>query len=387
MSVWAPYSWQVFPVAQSVVYDDSDLVLTLLQRLEQSAPLVAISEIFQLRDLLIKAGRGDAFVVQGGDCCELFSECNPVCNFNKISILQAMGEILQSHLNTKVIKIGRMAGQYAKPRSSDTEVNAGDVLPVYRGDMINAYDFNSDARRPDPLRMMQAYQCSQKTLGYIKDYDASVFVSHEALHLPYEAALTRELQGYFYNLSTHLPWLGMRTLDAGGAHVEYLRGIENPIGIKVGPENVLPQVLKVMEILNPKGMPGKIVLIHRFGHRQVADRLPDLLSAVKAQGLNTTVICDPMHGNTCMNSQGLKIRHFDDIVTELSLAFAIHQAHGLPLAGIHFEMTGDDVSECIGGTDIMDHELKIYTSRVDPRLNRQQALRLAERFVDICRGR
>ncbi|MCX7123989.1 MAG: 3-deoxy-7-phosphoheptulonate synthase, partial [Gammaproteobacteria bacterium] len=336
--------------------------------------------------------------------------------------------------------IGRVAGQYAKPRSQDIETRDGVTLPAYRGDIINAPEFSFAARQPDPQRMLDAYFYSAATLNHLRaladdgfsdlhypeqwvlefmhedhahqNYQAilhsitdaicffesvagiknealqrvALYTSHEALHLPYESALTKKMpQGQYYNLGTHFPWIGMRTLALEGAHIEYLRGIQNPIGIKVGPEADLDELLRIMDVLNPQRESGKIMLIHRSGASKVEARLPFLLKRIQAEGMPVLRTCDPMHGNTKTTKSGVKTRYFEEIVSELKSAFAIHHDLNIPLGGIHFEMTGENVTECIGGAcGLSEADLpRAYKSLVDPRLNYQQAMEIALKIVDF----
>lgn len=399
---WTPFSWEKYPVTQGVIYPDQNKFKQVVQELKQVPPLVTDKEINHLKELISKAAKGEAFILQGGDCSELFSECNQPQITNKFKILLQMSMVLIHSLKKPVVRIGRIAGQYAKPRSILQETRDGKTLPVYRGDMINGYNFTHEARTPDPLRMLNAYQSSSLTLNYLRaqvlsfvdslsEYNneelkhLNLFTSHEALHLPYEAALTREIEPQrFYNLSTHFPWLGMRTLHSDSAHIEYLRGIENPIGIKVGPNIDFDELIEIISVLNPHNELGKIVLIHRFGKDNIAQKLPLLLEKLAQTSIPCTVICDPMHGNTYTTKTGIKTRYFNDILDELHTAFTLHQHSTTPLAGIHFEMTGEDVTECVGGTcGLQEDDLsKTYMSLVDPRLNYSQALEMALKIAE-----
>lgn len=440
---WQPFSWEQKTIAQGVHYEDQVALTTTLMQLQALPPLVTDREVKALKSLIHKAAQGQAFILQGGDCSELFSDCNASQITNKFKILLQMSVILIHSLKKPVVRIGRIAGQYAKPRSSMNETIDGITLPAYRGDMINGHEFTKAQRTPDPQRMLLAYQYSELTLNYLralasdgfadlhhsknwqldfvvdaaakKSYQlilnsvthalhffesildvkndvvrgVQVFSSHEALHLPYEAALTSEVApGQFYNLGTHFPWVGMRTLSLDGAHVEYLRGINNPIGIKVGPSADLDELLKILAILNPEHEAGKIVVIHRFGRAHISEKLPLLLAKLQAHKSVCAVICDPMHGNTRTTTQGIKTRYFDDILAELCEAFRIHQESTIALAGIHFEMTGDNVTECIGGScGLREEDLsKTYTSLVDPRLNYQQALEMVLKIAELHQG-
>ncbi len=437
--LWEPFSWKKYSITQGVEYPDIKKFDQVLSQLKNAPPLVTEREVKHLRELMHKAAQGEAFILQGGDCSELLSDCNQAQITNKFKILLQMSVILIHSLKKPVIRIGRIAGQYAKPRTVLEETIENITLPTYRGDMINGYDFTKEARTPDPKRMLQAYQCSGLTLNYLRalasdgfsdlhhphawqmdfleknhsaqPYQAILdsvthalhffesvlglkhddvkrvqfFTSHEALHLPYEAALTREvLPHQFYNLSTHFPWVGMRTLSSDSAHVEYLRGIENPVGIKVGPNVHFDELMNIISVINPQNVSGKIVLIHRFGKNKITQKLPTLLEQLKQEKLLCTVICDPMHGNTYTTKQGIKTRYFDDILYELHQAFTLHHQYEIPLAGIHFEMTGDNVTECVGGScGLSENDLsKTYTSLVDPRLNYSQALEVALKIAE-----
>ncbi len=337
----------------------------------------------------------------------------------------------------RIVRIGRMAGQYCKPRSSDTETRNGVTLPCYRGDIVNENDFTPEARRPDPLKLLRGYERSALTMNFIRGlseggfadlhhpenwnltfvekatadvalrYNKLVdnigsslrfmeniaganpkefsrvdfFVSHEALHLAYESALTRSsVRGTgYYNLSTHMPWIGERTRALDGAHVEYARGIRNPLGIKIGPSVTSEQLLDLIGILNPDNIPGRLTLIHRMGATKIGNALPPLIEATKREGLNVIWICDPMHANTISTSQGRKTRRFEDICEELRLAFEVHQATGSHLGGAHLELTGENVTECTGGSGgLTEGDLEsCYQTQVDPRLNYEQALEIA----------
>lgn len=439
MSTWYPFSYEQHPQAQGVEYQDTQARDHCLEQLKKLPPLVTEREIKQLKKLMHKASRGEAFILQGGDCSELFTDCNQSQITNKFKILLQMSVILIHSLKKPVIRIGRIAGQYAKPRSSLEETIDNVTLPAYRGDIINGHAFTQEARTPNPMRMLLAHQYASLTLNYLRalasdgfadlhhsknwqlDFmqhtkipssyqmilnsathalhffesvldkndvvrSVQLFTSHEALHLPYEAALTREVApNHFYNQGTHFPWIGMRTLHLDGAHIEYLRGIQNPIGIKVGPSIDLDELLGIIKVLNPAHESGKIVLIHRFGKAEIKQKLPLLLEKLAEHRIDCAVICDPMHGNTRITSQGIKTRYFDDILEELCEAMSIHQQSSIPLAGIHFEMTGDNVTECIGGScGLKEEDLHhSYTSLVDPRLNYEQAMEIVLRIAGL----
>ncbi len=410
---------------QAVHYEDQNAVEAALSLLQNFPPLVSEAEITTLKTQLAEAEAGRMFILQGGDCAEQFADCHPTQIANKFKILLQMSVILIHGLKKPVIRVGRIAGQYAKPRSSLWEIQGDKTLLAYRGDIINAPEFTEAARRPDPQRMLEAYYRSGLTLNYlralleggfadlhhpenwelsfmkegrgIEEYHqvlrditeslssfqslvkgdslsrVKLYTSHEALHLPYEAALTH--QGY--NLGVHFPWVGMRTLSLEGAHIQYLKGIANPIGIKVGPGADLSELCKIIEVLNPENESGKLMLIHRFGAEQINEKLPKLLRQM--QGLPVFFSCDPMHGNTKITESKVKTRYFNDILAEVRAAFRIHQALDIPLSGIHFEMTGENVTECIGGaTNLTEADLsRAYKSLVDPRLNYEQAMEMA----------
>jgi 3-deoxy-7-phosphoheptulonate synthase len=387
----------------------------------------------QLRTQLAEAAAGRRFLLQGGDCAESFAECDAATITNKIKVLLQMSLVLVHGIEKPVIRVGRFAGQYAKPRSADTETRDGVTLPCYRGDVVNASAFTGEARTPDPRLMLRGYERAALTLNYIRalarggfadlhhpenwelgflrrsaladEYrqilrsvahalrfmenvlgvhaDAmervDFFASHEALLLPYEEAQTRPVHGRWYNLSTHLPWIGARTLDPDGAHIEYFRGIANPIGIKVAPSIAADRLLTLLDRLDPDREPGRITLIHRFGHDRIGAGLAPVIRAVKAEGRQVLWCCDPMHGNTKTTATGIKTRHFGDILSELQQAFDIHAAEGSTLGGVHFELSGDHVTECLGGSSgIEEADLqRAYKSEVDPRLNYEQALEMA----------
>ena len=405
-------------------------------------PLVTSWEVEQLRGELARAAHGDAFVLQGGDCAESFDDCRSEPIAAKLKILLQMSLVLVHGTRKPVIRIGRIAGQYAKPRSADNETRGDVTLPAYRGDIINRDAFTAEDREPDPVLMLRAYERAGLTLNFIRAltdggfadlhhpeyWDVSfaqgaareqyekivttiresldfvsaitgvesevlrrvdVYTSHEALALPYEQAQTRQVprRSGWYNLSTHFPWIGMRTAQLDGAHVEFFRGIRNPIGIKVGPAMTTDWLLGLLEVLDPSNEPGRITLIHRMGAAKVADKLPPLIEAVRGANRNVLWVCDPMHGNTETTPQGIKTRRFENIVTELEQSFALHTQLGSRLGGAHVELTGEDVTECVGGArGLTETDLeRAYKSRVDPRLNYEQALEMAMRIANHLR--
>lgn len=433
--VWTPESWRAFPALQQPSYPDPDLLAGVLGELRQLPPLVTSWEVAGLRDKLAGASRGEAFVLQAGDCAERFADCTPRRIANKLKVLVQMSLVLVLGAKLPVIRIGRFAGQYAKPRSDDFETREGVSLPSYRGDIINRPEFTAAARTPDPTLLLRGYERAAMTLNFARalakggfadlhhpeyfDLDWSAksahaeeysrlvetiteslrfmenvlgvkagetdridfFTSHEALHLGYESAQTRQVphRPGFYDLTAHFPWLGVRTADPDGAHVEFLRGIENPIGVKVGPFTTPDHLLRLMDKLHPHNVAGRLTLIHRFGAAQIADCLPRLLQAVMADGRSVLWVCDPMHGNTRATSNGYKTRNFEEIRRELEDAFDLHAAHGSRLGGVHIEMTGENVTECTGGARGLDESdlPRAYETMVDPRLNYEQSLEIA----------
>ena len=436
---WAPDSWQRMEAAQQATYPDPARLEAALAELEALPPLVTSWEIHSLRQQIAEAQRGDRFLLQGGDCAESFAECSAPVITNRLKVLLQMSLILVHGLQMPVVRVGRFAGQYAKPRSSDTETRDGVTLPSYRGDIVNSPEFTPEARVPDPQRLIQAYSCSAQTMnftralvdggfadlhhpeywdlgwvehsplaeefhrlaesigrsvrfmetisgkqaGSVKRVD--FFTSHEALHLHYEQALTRGVprQDGYFNLSTHFPWIGMRTASVNDAHVEYMRGIRNPIGLKVGPTVEPQDLLDLVNVLNPHREEGRLVLIHRMGAARIEDRLPRLIRAVRDSGSPVLWICDTMHGNTESTADGIKTRRFRNIMKEMELAFEVHRDNGSRLGGVHLELTGENVTECTGGArDLLDTDLRrAYKSTVDPRLNYEQALELAMLIV------
>ena len=435
MKDWKPDSWREFPASQQPTYPDRRSVDEVVRQLAALPPLVTSWEVESLRGQIAEAAAGRRFLLQGGACAESFVDCRAERLTNKLKILLQMSLVLTWGLRRRIIRVGRFAGQYAKPRSADTETRDGVTLPSYRGDLVNSPDFSPEARTPDPTRMLRGYERAALTLNFIRalveggfadlhhpeywdldfvrhsprsaEYQRMVesigeslrfmetlagtrleemgrvdfFTSHEGLHLPYEQAQTRRVphREGFYNLSTHFPWIGMRTAEPGGAHVEYFRGIRNPLGIKVGPAMTPEWLLELLEILDPEREPGRITLIHRFGHARIAGCLPPLIEAVRRAGRTVLWSCDPMHGNTEKASNGFKTRRFENILSELEQAFEIHHGLGSRLGGVHLELTGENVTECTGGArGISESDLgRAYRSEVDPRLNYEQALETA----------
>ncbi|MCP4758818.1 MAG: 3-deoxy-7-phosphoheptulonate synthase class II [Planctomycetes bacterium] len=439
MSDWTSESWKSKPVRHQPEYPDAKALAEATEELASFPPLVTSWEIEVLKQQLGEAATGHRFLLQGGDCAESFAECTSSVIINKLKILLQMSLVLVHGTHRRVIRVGRFAGQYAKPRSDPMETRDGVSMPSYYGDIVNRPAFESKGRMPDPWRMLRGYERSALTLNFIRslidggfadlhhpeywelnfvehspkaaEFHAIVesigeslrfmetlsgisvadisrvdfYTSHEGLLLPYEAALTREVprRKGWYNLSTHFPWIGMRTAGLDDAHVEFFRGIRNPIAIKMGPSlkprDMQPFLNKLIDTLHPDDEPGRLTFIHRYGAERVAEYLPALIEGAKATGRTVLFVCDPMHGNTRKTEAGIKTRRFDDILMELEQAIEIHQACGSNLGGVHFELTGENVTECTGGArGLTDDDLKDgYRSLVDPRLNYEQALEMA----------
>ena len=389
LNSWTPTSWLHHPNPQVPVYTDTVYFDTVLATLNQKSPLIQPADISALKHVLKQAASGKAFILQGGDCAESFQACRKSLIHAQLNLMHQMTDILHHHVKQPVIPLGRIAGQYAKPRSAAFETRDTHTLPSYRGDLINHISFDKTSRTPEPALLLKGYDFSKKTMGFMHDayrHNLPFYTSHEALHLPYEAALTRQsTSGLWYNTSTHLPWLGVRTNQLDGAHVEFLRGIANPIGIKIGPRMTPSHLTRLLERLNPTHEAGRILLITRLGVAQVASLLPAFIQAVKTHQLPVTWSCDPMHGNTKITPNGIKTRHMEAMWRELEQTYTIHQTLKSHLGGIHLEMTAEPVTECLGGTDnISEHDLdKAYTSLLDPRLNPNQALEIATRLAKL----
>jgi 3-deoxy-7-phosphoheptulonate synthase len=435
ITTWTPTSWLTRKAQQQPQYSDASALQQAVAQLSQLPPLVVSWEVEALRERLAAAQRGEAFLLQGGDCAESFADCESDRIAKQLKVILQVSLVLLHGLKLPVVRVGRMAGQYAKPRSADTETRDGITLPSYRGDIINHPEFTAAAREPDPQLLLRGYERASLTLNFVRalvgggfadlhhpeywdlgfithspakvayenivrsiadslDFFESLtgapvhdagradfHVSHEGLHLQYEQAQTRFIPRAksWYNLSTHMPWIGMRTAQLDGAHVEYFRGIANPIGVKVGAAMDSGWLQGLITTLNPNSQPGRLTLIHRFGAKDIEKSLPRLISAVKETGQTVLWVCDPMHGNTESTVGGYKTRRLENIQTELELAFDIHQANGSCLGGVHLEMTGEDVTECTGGArGLNDADLaRAYRTQVDPRLNYEQALELA----------
>ncbi len=436
---WSPTSWQSRPVQQAVTYPDPEALQRAIARVSAYPPLVTSWEIERLRTRIAEAAAGRQFILQGGDCAESFAECRPDIITSKLKILLQMSLVLTDGLKCPIIRIGRFAGQYAKPRSSPTETRGGQTLPSYYGDLINAAPFDPRSRQPDPERLVAAYQHAAMTLNFIRalveggfadlhhpeywdlnfldkggltpesrqNYARRVrlvanaielmevltgqrmdqlthtefYTSHEGLSLHYETALTRRVprrQGW-YNLGCHLPWIGERTRAVDGAHVEYFRGLRNPVGVKIGPAITPAELLRLLDVLDADREPGDTVLIARIGARQVRQILPGLITAVAESGHRPAWVCDPMHGNTVCTASGRKTRHCEAILDELLASIDIHQSLGSWLAGVHFELTAENVTECVGGASgVRETDLDTaYHTLCDPRLNYEQAMEIA----------
>ncbi|MCB1007980.1 MAG: 3-deoxy-7-phosphoheptulonate synthase class II [Acidobacteria bacterium] len=435
MKDWTLESWRERPATQQPTYADERALERAVAELAALPPLVTSWEIESLKKQIADAASGSAFLLQGGDCAETLADCTSAAIAAKLKILLQMSLVLVWGLRKRVIRVGRFAGQYAKPRSADFEEQHGARLPTYRGDLINRAGFTPEEREPDPQLLLRGYERSALTINFIRalidggfadlhhpeywnlgfvehspraaDYRRLVegigeslrfvetlagrpvagmnridfYTSHEGLHLLYEQAQTRRVphRRGWYNLATHFPWIGMRTADPGGAHVEYFRGLANPIGVKVGPATTTEQLARLLDVLHPEDEPGRLALIHRFGAGRIEEGLPPLVETVRRSGKSVLWVCDPMHGNTVTTASGLKTRRFDHILDELERAFDLHESLGTRLGGVHFELTGEEVTECVGGArGLSDDELaRAYRSTVDPRLNYEQALEMA----------
>lgn len=435
--------WRELPAAQQPTWPDPEALRSATEELRAVPPLVFAGEADRLRTLLGAASRGEAFLLQGGDCAETFAESTADRIRNKIKTILQMAVVLTYGASLPVIKMGRMAGQYAKPRSSDDEVRDGVTLPAYRGDAVNGHAFTPEARRPDPQRLLRAYHASASTLNLIRAFSAGGFAdmrrvhewnrgfmsnpayaryevlaaeidrairfmaaagadfdslrtveffsSHEALLLDYERALTRidSRSGQPYDCSAHFLWIGERTREPDGAHVDFLSRVRNPIGVKLGPTTTPEQALDLGARLNPDREPGRLTFITRMGAGLVRDVLPPLVERVTAAGLPVTWVCDPMHGNTFASPSGYKTRDFGVVLDEVRGFFEVHRALGTVAGGLHVELTGDDVTEVMGGTaEIDDVGLGLrYETLVDPRLNHQQSLEMAFQVAEMIRER
>lgn len=443
---WAPNSWRDRPATQMPTYGDSEALASVESELSGYPPLVFAGEARNLKAQLADVCEGKAFLLQGGDCAESFAEFHPDKIRDTFRVLLQMAAVLTYAASCPVVKVGRMAGQFAKPRSAPTETQGDITLDSYRGDIINGIDFDETSRVPDPKRMLQAYSQAAATLNLLRAFaqggyanlhsvhrwnldfvtdsgtgrkfkeladrigDAldfmaacgidlehtqelagtSFYTSHESLLLGYEQALTRvdSTSGDWYDTSAHLLWVGDRTRDLGSAHIEFLRGISNPVASKVGPTTEVDKLLQLCDILNPENEPGRLTLITRFGADKVEDHLPALIRAVEREGKKVIWSCDPMHGNTVKTSVGVKTRPFDLVMSEVERTFGVHKAEGSYAGGIHLELTGQNVTECTGGVAaITEESLKSrYHTHCDPRLNASQSLELAFLLADFIKA-
>jgi len=434
---WTPESWRSKPIKQVPTYPDAEAVKAVETALRNYPPLVFAGEARSLKAELAEVCEGRAFLLQGGDCAESFAEFHPDNIRDTFRVLLQMAVVLTFAASSPVVKVGRIAGQFAKPRSSDTETIDGVELPSYRGDIINGMEFTEAARVPDPRRQLQAYSQAAATLNLIRAFakggyadlhhvhrwtlgfvsdspegaryeelatrisealdfmkacgidgdtapqmrETEFYTSHEALLLGYEQAMTRidSTTGDWYDTSAHMLWIGDRTRQADHAHVEFCRGVKNPIGMKCGPSMEADDLLRLIDALNPENEPGRLTLIARFGAGNVEKHLPALIRAVEKEGRKVVWSCDPMHGNTIKASNGFKTRPVDRVLAEVQEFMAVHRAEGTHAGGVHFEMTGRDVTECIGGAQaITEGDLSSrYHTHCDPRLNANQALELA----------
>ena len=445
---WKPNSWRNYPVVQMPTYPDESKVNSVEAKLSFKPPLVFAGEVQALKKSLALAEEGNAFILQGGDCAESFSQFSANGIRDTFKVLLQMAVILTYGSSIPIIKIGRIAGQFAKPRSSDVEIIDGIELPSYRGDMINDMEFNKTARQPDPQRLIDGYEQSAATLNLIRAFaqggmanlekvhewtlgflnntpetdkyreianriseslsfmkacgltsssvpqlrETDFFTSHEALLLNYEEALTREdtitAEKGWYATSAHLLWVGDRTRQFDHGHIEYLSGIQNPVGIKCGPSLEKDDLLRLLDKVNPDNESGKAVLICRMGSEKVNEHLPKLIKNIKANGKNVTWCCDPMHGNTIKASNGYKTRRVAEILNEVNNFFLVHKSEGTLPGGVHFEMTGSNVTECLGGAnEVKESDLgSRYHTHCDPRLNGSQSLELAFLVSDLIKS-
>ncbi|MDP6709589.1 MAG: 3-deoxy-7-phosphoheptulonate synthase class II [Alphaproteobacteria bacterium] len=436
---WSVSGWRQRPVKQAPEYPDSAALDAVIDKIRSFPPLVFAGEVVEMRRKLAMVAEGKAFLLQGGDCAESFAEFHPDNIRDTFRVLMQMSVILTYGGSLPVVKVGRMAGQFAKPRSEPIEVQEGVELPIYRGDIINGIEFDPASRHPDPDRLLQAYSQAAATLNLLRAFaqggyadlhavhgwnlsfvdgtpaakryrdmadriaevldfmeacgitgekvpevrQTDFYTSHEALHLPYEEAMTRRdtitRSGGWFDTSAHMVWIGDRTRQVDSGHVEFCRGIFNPIGLKAGPSLEVDEFLRLIEILNPENEAGRLTVICRMGSDQVLEKLPPLIRAAKAEGAKVVWSSDPMHGNTVKSSTGYKTRSFDRVLAEVRGFFAVHQGEGTHAGGIHVEMTGKDVTECIGGAQLID-ETQLgsrYHTHCDPRLNASQSLELA----------
>ncbi|MCI5632780.1 class II 3-deoxy-7-phosphoheptulonate synthase [Helicobacter sp.] len=443
---WNPKSWRIKTALQQPNYKDLSALEEAEKQLGKYPPLVFAGEARSLKAHLAKVSKGKAFLLQGGDCAESFTDFNAVRIRDLFKVILQMAVVLTYAGACPIVKVGRLAGQFAKPRSSDTETIGGVTLPSYRGDIINGMEFSAEAREADPKRILQAYHQSAATLNLIRAFaqggladlnqvqkwnldfvdgaqserfsdmaskitqalafmqacgitaentstlhETEFFTSHEALLLNYEEALTRKdhLTGDWYDCSAHMLWIGERTRNLEGAHLEFLRGVGNPLGVKIGPNATREDILGICDILNPHNEAGRLNLIVRMGANVILDKLPKLLESVKSEKREIVWSIDPMHGNTTKASSGYKTRSFDSILNEVKAFFEIHRSVGTYAGGVHLEMTGEDVTECVGGMQAITEENLgcNYNTQCDPRLNASQAVELSFLIADVLKNR
>ncbi len=443
---WTPDSWKSKPAEQQPVWPDMVELESAFKQLSALPPLVFAGEARLLTRALGEAAQGKAFLLQAGDCAESFSDFSADSIRDKLKVILQMAVVLQYSSGVPVVKVGRIAGQFAKPRSSPTENVDGTIIEAFRGHIVNDDARSAEARRPDPARMIAAYNQAAATLNLVRAFtrggfadlsqvhtwnqqfvatsqegeryeslaaeidralsfmrasgidlrgeatlqQVDFYTSHEALLLPYEEALTRRdsLTGDYYDCSAHMLWIGERTRQLDGAHLEFLSGVHNPLGCKIGPTVTPAEAVEIAEKLNPEGVPGRITLISRMGTDKIKDALPPLVEATQASGIPVLWSCDPMHGNTFVAENGRKTRHFDSILAEVKSYFDVHESLGTWPGGIHIELTGDNVTECLGGAEeiLPDHLDLRYESACDPRLNGRQSLDLAFEISELLRG-
>ncbi|MFT4745303.1 MAG: 3-deoxy-7-phosphoheptulonate synthase [Nitriliruptoraceae bacterium] len=444
-AAWTPSSWENLDAKQQPMWPDADELSRALREIEAQPPLVFAGEARQLQTQLARVSRGEAFLLQGGDCAETFEAFSADQIRDKFKVLLQMAVVLTYGAQLPVVKVGRIAGQFAKPRSADTETRDGVTMPSYRGDAVNGLAFSPDARAPDPQRMVRMYHQSSSTLNLLrafarggfadlrrvhewnqefvedspqgKRYEAiggeieralgflaaagvnlsdptfhqvDAYTSHEALLLGYEQALTRRdsLTGDFYDCSAHMLWIGERTRDPDGAHVHFLSGVKNPIGCKLGPTATTDEIDALVGRLNPNNEPGRLTFITRFGADNVSDGLPPLLAHVRERGYEVVWSCDPCHGNTFTAESGYKTRRYEDVMAEVRGFFGAHAQEGTVPGGVHVELTGEDVTECVGGArELASEDLsQRYETACDPRLNAEQSLELAFEMAEMLRS-
>ena len=446
MKKWTLNSWRDYPVKHIPKYEDEKELSMVLKKVSSFPPLVFAGETRALKKSLGQVAEGKAFLLQGGDCAESFSEFSADNLRDTFRLILQMAAVLTYSASLPVVKIGRIAGQFAKPRSEDIEKRDNKILPSYRGDIINDIDFDIKSRTPDPRRMLEAYSQSSSSLNLLRAFSTGgfadlhqvqkwvldfvedspqgdryrdlafritealdfmhacgitrdsvpevkqveFFTSHEALLLSYEEALTRvdSTTGEIYDCSAHMLWIGERTRELEGAHVEFIRGISNPVGVKIGPNTDIKYIKDIFTKLNPKNIPGRLTFITRLGKDNINDVLPKLIREVSKEGFKVVWSCDPMHANTFKSSNGYKTRSFENIISEVKSFFEIHSSEGTHAGGIHLEMTGKDVTECVGGAqEISEEQLSSrYHTQCDPRLNAHQGIELAFQLSDALKS-